>query len=408
MASVSTYRPLLRRILFLLLLLPGLTVWGHLTLTFRHGSSDLIQDYAAATALRSGLSIYGESIARIADTLIPPGSVRLENFHPPFTALLSLPLSRLSYPDAFTALGVITLLLWVGMIIAVTRRYTLSTTLILPLLLLWYPFLYATGTGNISMVIAAGVTFGILLAEGRPFTGGALLGLTAAIKLFPALLLVGPALERRWRVCAGGVCALVVAFALTLLLVPWADVHGYAAHIAARNVEEWSSFIPNMSITGLVLPLVTVNDWIHPLLALPIDCAVRLTTALSFGAIFLTLFIALRRSITGTQLLALLAVTMLLASPITWMHIYPVLIVPVALLYRSDLSHAERGALLIAILCCSLPDVFIAREMSASWAGVGIPRPLFILVKLPIGGLLILWVLLITPRPTTCDRHHAG
>jgi len=402
------YRPPLRRILSLLLLLPGLTVWGHLTLTFRHSSSDLIQDYAAATALRGGLSIYGEPIARIADTIVPTESVKSENFHPPFTALLSLPLSLLSYPDAFAVVSVITLVLWVSMVVAVTRRYGLNTLLILPLLLLWYPFLYATGTGNVSMVIAAGVTFGILLAEGRPLTGGALLGVAAAIKLFPALLLIGPALERRWRVCAGGVCAVLMALILTLLLVPWTDVRDYPTHVAGRNVQEWGSFIPNMSITGLILPLVTLNDWIHPLVILSPEAAVRIAAALSAGVILLTLVTTLRRGITGTQLLSLLTVTMLIASPITWMHIFPVLILPAALLYRSDLSRAERGAFLIAILCCSLPDVFIARDVSASWAGVGIPLPLFLLVKLPLGGLLILWGLLLTPRAALCERHHAG
>ena len=57
--------------------------------------NDFMQDYAAAIALGRGEPIYGAGIGEISYSIL--GKFKLDNYHPPFSALLFVPLSFFSY-----------------------------------------------------------------------------------------------------------------------------------------------------------------------------------------------------------------------------------------------------------------------------------------------------------------------
>jgi hypothetical protein len=90
-------------------------------------------------------------------------------------------------------------------------------------------------------------------------------------------------------------------------------------------------------------------------------------------------------------------VAMLLLSPITWGHIFPVLILPISLLlkeYIRDPSPRKLRILLFIILLLSLPDVLIARGLMAIHHPFRMPWYSMLLTLGPSVGIVLLWIVL--------------
>ena len=88
-------------------------------------------------------------------------------------------------------------------------------------------------------------------------------------------------------------------------------------------------------------------------------------------------------------------VAMLLLSPLTWGHIFPVLILPIGLLLRDYIhkpSSLRLRLLLIILLFLSLPDVQIARALMAIHHPFRMPWYSMLLTLGPGVGLLFLWI----------------
>ena len=90
-------------------------------------------------------------------------------------------------------------------------------------------------------------------------------------------------------------------------------------------------------------------------------------------------------------------VTMLLLSPITWSHIFPVLILPLGLLLREHIdepSSKRLRLLLFVLLCLSLPDVLIAGALVSIHYPHNMPLYGRILTLGPGIGVILLWLAL--------------
>lgn len=156
---------------------------------------------------------------------------------------------------------------------------------------------------------------------------------------------------------------------MTSLVVGLDDMWTYSIIIIARDVNEWSGFVLNHSVTGIVARIFgNPVGWTEPLVQLPY-LSFLLAVLLKLSILICTV-LKIRKMTAKENLdsyaFCLTLVTMLLLSPLTWGHIFPVLILPICLLLREyiDEPSLKKFCLLLIILfCVSLPDVLIAQKL---------------------------------------------
>jgi hypothetical protein len=152
----------------------------------------------------------------------------------------------------------------------------------------------------------------------------------------------------------------------------------------------------NVALAGVIRRLFADGPWVSPLIDAPL-LATFLVGLTSIGAL-----IVLQRDIgrmpptaeSDDRAFALVCVAMLLISPITWWHIFPLLLLPFGLLLRDLLTRPDRRTLgfgLLGVALVSLPDIEIARALMAYYAPYRLPWFVGLLLVLPTIGLALLW-----------------
>jgi hypothetical protein len=170
--------------------------------------------------------------------------------------------------------------------------------------------------------------------------------------------------------------------------------------IVARDIDVFLGYVLNHSIGGIVAKLFGKQmGWFSPLVEIPHIASV-LTMLLSIGVLVYTI-LKLREMAAEKELsdyaFGLTLVTMLLLSPITWSHIFPVLILPIGLLLREYIdepSSKRLRLLLFVLLCLSLPDVLIARALVSIHYPLKMPLYGRMLTLGPGIGVILLWLVL--------------
>ena len=140
----------------IIIILCGILANTSIINNYRNVSTDFVQDYMGATSLRRGGFLYGEDISKLENEIL--GFSRIPNFHPPFNALLFLPLSFLSYQNAFVFIGVLSILLLLLINVLVVEGLNLSGEWFLNITcftLYWHPVFSCLMNGQSSMIIAA-------------------------------------------------------------------------------------------------------------------------------------------------------------------------------------------------------------------------------------------------------------
>jgi len=426
--------------------------------------TDFIQDYVAAIALSRGDSIYGVGITELAKQEI--GYSGYENFHPPFHTLLVYPLLAFSHENAFLIFAGLTVLLIYLMVFALFReyqvpwRYTCLTFLVLPF---WHPLYYCLTNGQSSVLIAAGVIFGwILLRRGRDVLAGCCFGLSISIKLFPGLLLVYLLFRRQWRCLLASLVVTGVLALVSFVCVGFDDSMTYVTTIIAKDVSDWQGFPLNLSPSALIDRLLNRSSQLtQPVMTLPtLAIALQLLVNGALSAAFLYLLYRKNKQqeLNGI-LFSFTCVSMLLLSPITWVHIFPVLFLPVLVLVETEppvssehinvsfgmrlplvalallllvspltwgrfipafvfvvviacsmlaLHRMSRGTwwIILVSLLLSVPDQFLARVFVQVLHVKPLPWHLQLVIYLPGFGLLLLWGLLLR-RVVSVQEHRS-
>ena len=386
----------------IIILICGLLANASILNNYRNVGSDFVQDYIAANSLRRGGSLYGEDIKKLENEMLgfngPP------NFHPPFNALLFLPFSFLSYQTAYVILGVISLILLLMINQLVVRGLELNKEWCLNLTcftLCWYPFICCLGNGQSSMIIAACLIGGwFCLRLKKEYIAGFLFAIATLMKLFPGLVLVYLLIMKNWRAFFATVFFIVIGFGLTAFIVGFDDIKIYAIIMVARDIDDYRGYVLNHSIGGIVSRLFGKQmGWFEPLVELP-HIASLLIILLSIGILVYTI-LKLREMAAKKELsdyaFGLTLVTMLLLSPITWSHIFPVLILPMGLLLREyieDSSPARLRLLLLILFCVSLPDVLIVGGLVSIHYPLKMPLYGRVLTLGPGIGVILLWIVL--------------
>jgi hypothetical protein len=302
--SYNTRRFLMISAISLLMLAASLAISAY------DSTTDFAQEYAAAWAWWNGLnpnastrSIFTaccpEHLAAIGIRDLP--TVPVQTAHPPFATLLALPLGTLPFPVArvvWLILGIAAVAVgwYIGNVQPVDYAATAGA------------WIYALSIGILEPFMFALLAVAIVLQQRAPLWTGALIGLAAAIKVYPLLLLAGLLIGGRWRAVLVGA---VTGGSVTLLS---------SAIIGHNALYEWLAYTPlntafYVDVTwqrSLVRLVRLVVPGTPPLLA-TLLLAVLLT---------LSLLPHLRR---GTDAIRPMLPVMLLASPLLWIGYLSVL-----------------------------------------------------------------------------------
>jgi hypothetical protein len=360
----------------------------------RHAYSDYTQDYLSARHLMRGGSMYDPLPPSDGTPEFTGGS---ENDHPPLYVLALAPLALLPYNLAAVALG------WMGLAAGVAAawvvgREVFGNPLWAVVLLLLHPGVAeCTWSGNVSLILLL-----VVVVAWRAFrrqadvSGGVLLAVLAAWKLYPALLAVGLVLARRWRAavttCVGG----GVILGAQLAVVGWGDHVRFVTERVPANSAEFTGHGFNLSLPGLAHrlfgPPCDASPW-HGRLCVSPTTARVLAGGLQL-LILVTAGMRVRRHPTPDDLFAVLVPAMLLICPLTWSHALPMLMITVALLATEAGGGVRRVALIGSTLALYLPGRYSVEGLlslfgEVNWAGG-------LLLCLPTAGVLGLFGLAVT------------
>jgi hypothetical protein len=304
---------------------------------------DFGQEWLSAQNLVHGRPVYqDQTVAVTYYTRQRPKWILQWNAHPPTSVLLAVPFTALDYPTAHLAWNLLSLAALGVSLFLVARQLGLHFPwMLLPataLLLVCWPFHLQVVHAQLNLIL-------LLLVVGtwaldrtdRPWAAGALLGAAAAIKLFPAFLFVYFLLRRRWQALGAAVVSLLVLTGLTLAVEGWDAYRTYVTQVLPSLTRFRSSW-QNVSVLGfwsrLFDPQLVGEMQILPLARLP--WLVWPATALCIGLIVALLAPVVWRARSrdeGDGAFALATTAMLLASPITWVDYFLLLLLPVVWLW---------------------------------------------------------------------------
>ena len=352
---------------------------------------DYYQDWGAARNYWVGLPVYTPHSMSIPRHLgLPSNPVKsIEyNAHPPTSVLLALPLARFDYPDAVMAWNVISLVLFLASLMLVALVLPVSRTVLLPLLaVLPYclPLLGNLQMGQLTLVLGFLVTvIWALSRAGRVGAAGLVLGSAAAIKLFPAYLIVYFIGQRRLRPLLTTLLSLLVLTLATVLVLGVETYHDYVSVVLPR-LGTFQGFGYNLSIAGLWHKLFDPGAEVKVKLIPPLWPSLTLAR---WGTLISDLLISLiiillayrARTLAQRDLVFSLAMTgMLLVSPVAWDITLLMLLLPIIILACSPKQlRWMPTALLLILVIIWLPQPILT--MLATFGGIiDVATPFFIL-----------------------------
>ncbi len=315
---------------------------------------DFFKEWVSARNYFTGHPVYANQRDSLWRTMrLKPGEGWFEeyNAHPPTAVLISLPFGLLNYQDAHAAwnlcsLALLALTLW-RVSVALSLRWNLAGwSAVLGLLLVCDPLRQTINQGQLNLVLLW------LLAEtwiadrqGRPLLAGWWLGWAAAIKLFPVFLFLYFLMRRDWRAIAAGVVSCAAVMGLTTAILGW-QAHVDYVTLAMPALRSMRDAWGNVSLDAFWArlfdaPSSVVEAW----QTLP---AWRIAgTVLSSLALLGWLIARLRNSDrfkTDDAGFSLCVVAMLLLSPITWAHYFMLLLVPLAIAWRTTFGQGNNSS----------------------------------------------------------------
>jgi hypothetical protein len=332
------------------------------------GVADFYQEWSSARSYWLGEPLYQETRNLVARDFGPHRKVRNwllgRNVHPPTAVLLGVPFGRISYRSAFfwwNVFGLGCLIAAIVLIVGGQRPVAWTRLIALSALLLLSPHLASQFVyGQLSLILLLLLSgAGLAWAADRRGLAGTLVGLAAAVKVFPAVLGWLFLVRRDARGLIGVVAGFGVASALTWSLLGTNAYVDYFRDVVPE-AWEWRGAATNSSMAGVWSKLFDPGPrGGHVVPLRPDPLLARGLTALSAVAILTAwgCIIARSRDQWDRQMaFAVGCVAMLLLSPIAWEH-YVILLLPAIVVFwdatRGDLG--RRLAVLTAIVLLNVP-----------------------------------------------------
>lgn len=344
---------------------------------------DFYQDYFAAAQLAHHQDIYQQypasfpSLVPATNPLLTSGCFH-RSAHPPFTALLFLPVAAVPIRIALVGWLLVSLLLLGSALFMIKQELfpTFSSKALLGflvLLLFSYAFMENIWTEQWTILLF----FLIVLAwrsarRGQQGRAGLFLALAALIHLTPALFLAYLAWKQQWRAVITAVCTVGLAVVGAVAWLPLTVYWRYFSEVSSRDVSCWASHFDNKSLLGFfsrLLPAAPSDLYYPP----PSQVATALAFLLSGGLLLLCLWLFRCRASAADPAAnsaifdyewGLLVIAMLLISPLAWSHSLLMLCLPLLLLLnwiRQETS--PRRVLLQRLVALSVLLLFITPNM---------------------------------------------
>jgi hypothetical protein len=302
---------------------------------------------------------------------------------PPPTALLLVPLARLSPLTALrvtTAVSLLCLLCSIWLLARIVPLGLVESAVLV--LLSGYAVCNGLRLGQPYIAVSTACILGYYAwLKGRPLLAGACFGIFAPIKYVPGLILIYFALRRQWKVALSGVAAAAAVVLVGIAVLGW-KVHrvfldSVLGNHLAGNLSMQDPFTASFQSFDSLFRRLFVFDATanpHPWLALPgLQIAAVAITKATLLAVAVATLLRLTRSNPENSVapsVGLLGILVLLIAPATATYHFVLLWLPVGLL----ISHFRReGALLYAWLILGLYSLigFLPYGRTARFEGRG-------------------------------------
>ena len=346
-------------------------------------TQDLQVDYLTAWALRDGIDIF-TPLTELSARYFP---VATDNFphaspHPPFLALISLPLTLLP----FSIVAPLWLVFNIALLIVIGRWLGLSIQVSLAFAA-WPPLWCLLYIGQSELLILALAMLGWRTAtNGRDWRAGLWLGLAAGLKLYPALFLVPFAVRGRLRLLLAAGAVFTLTQLGNLITVGATGLLRYYNEILPAVSGHYLRKGLNASPYGALLRLFGGATDVSPVVHAP-EIVVPVTVALSLLALLALVKLKPEAA----------PVAALVALPSAWYY-YAVLALPqvVSLLRSKTLRRAALVATVAASFVLPLINLLLGPiSQFMQWFGTNPPPMAVLLAVQPLSfiGLLVLSLL---------------
>jgi len=294
---------------------------------------DLDAYLAAGRAVWRGQPLY----APFLHHPFPDPALRPAYIYPPVFALLVAPLGLLSDAAAnlvWLALGQAALVAALVITLRWLRPPAWALTAILCATATFYPLWVDAVQGQANLLVVLLVTAGIAgIVQGKAKFGAAL-GVAAALKLTPLLLVAWLLLDRRFRE-AGFMLGALIALTAAAALLRFDDTLIFFRQVVPA-LAPGTAVYANQSLQGVIARVATTNPYTPPWTVVPWAYLVAPTLILTFIGLWV---VRTRRQPAMLRAAAFLPLVPL-ASSVTWPH-HLVLLLPV--IWFGFIAIAGRG-----------------------------------------------------------------
>jgi hypothetical protein len=335
---------------------------------------DFIQEYVLARAVMDRAYPYGP-MPDMVDRYFPPGTIRVPWSHPtphtPVAAILSVPIALFDYPVAVTVWLLFELLCIAATVELLSRAWGEPVSVMARITLFFIclatgPVLHELWYGQFSAVLLLLLTLAWLnLRSGRDEWGGALLGLSIALKLTAWPIGLFLLLTHRWRAivpAVGVIAGLNLIAALVLGSKPLLDYYYVVGQTIAaqyaRHDENFSlwTLIPRLFSAGGAEGIGVANHFV----AMPLDASPTTEPLLRYAFLppaiaFLGAMWLARHCRNFDSAYGILVCASLPINPVVWDHYLMLTAIPMVIVFsRLRDSGFPRGRMALALACLGL------------------------------------------------------
>ncbi|HEU5200507.1 MAG TPA: glycosyltransferase family 87 protein [Ktedonobacterales bacterium] len=279
--------------------------------------SDFCRDYVSVHYFLAGQPVY-EPLHCLAQFMYVPAPIEYDA-HPPFSILFFLPFSLPPFVPAQLLWAMFSLLAYLAAGYLLLREVGWfswrGVAAFLLLSIVWQPADTALEAQNVMQVL-----FLLLVAawvaekRGHPRWAGVLLGVAALLKVWPAFMVLGALVLRRWQVVFAGVGTVLAGTALSLIIVGPAAYVAYLGPVQA-NEQFWVPITGNASLIGAITRPLVRYDTLAPVVSgWTLNSALLLAEAINVCVVGVILFLLWRWYQPGKQASWLLCQALLLTA----------------------------------------------------------------------------------------------
>ena len=224
--------------------------------------SDFAQDYLAARAVLDHSDPNTRSTELAKRYGVPANAVTsTQTAHPPLVTLVALPAAMLAWPNAR--------IVWeIGLAILTVVLVLVAEIHARDLILLSPAWIFGLALGNVDAVV---ICLALWALKGTTPRAAAWLGVATALKVYPALLIVGLAVTRRYREAVLSAVVAATLTAVATLLIGFDSLIGWLRFIP-HNSDAFAVSMMNLSLTkvaslaGMKTAVVTMLGFIAVLM----------------------------------------------------------------------------------------------------------------------------------------------